>query len=105
MSRREQLEELLRSDPEDLFLLYALAMACLSEGEITQGLMGLDQVIQRDPDYVAAYFQKGQALATEGETAAAQSALIQGIEVARKTGDSHAEAEMNAFLEDLHLAT
>ena len=101
MSRREQLEELLRSDPEDLFLLYALAMACLSEGETTQGLEGLDQVIQRDPDYVAAYFQKGQALATEGETTAAKSALIQGIEVARKVGDSHAEAEMRAFLEEL----
>ena len=101
MSRREQLQELLKSDPDDLFLHYALAMACLSDGETTQGLERLDQVIQRDPDYVAAYFQKGQALATQGETAAAKSALTQGIEVARKIGETHAEAEMSAFLEDL----
>ena len=101
MSRREQLEELLKSDPDDLFLQYALAMACLSEGETTLGLEGLDRVIQRDPDYVAAYFQKGQALASEGETTAAKSALARGIDVARKTGDSHAESEMRAFLEEL----
>ena len=101
MSRREQLEELLKSDPEDLFLLYALAMACLSDGEITQGLERLDQVIQQDPDYVAAYFQKGQALATQGDTAAAKLALTQGIEVAQKIGETHAESEMSAFLEDL----
>ena len=101
MSRREQLQELLKSDPDDVFLHYALAMECLSDGETIGGLKGLDRVIQRDPDYVAAYFQKGQALATEGETAAAKSALAQGIEVARKIGDSHAEAEMRAFLEAL----
>ena len=95
------MEELLKADPEDLFLQYALAMACLSDGETTQGLEGLEEVINRDPDYVAAYFQKGQALASEGETAAAKSALDRGIDVARKIGDSHAEAEMRAFLEEL----
>lgn len=98
MSRREQLEELLKSDPEDLFLHYALAMACLSDGETTQGLEGLDQVIQRDPDYVAAYFQKGLALASEGETAAAKSALTRGIEVARNSATLMQKPKWAPFL-------
>jgi thioredoxin-like negative regulator of GroEL len=99
MSRREQLEEMLRADPDDVFLNYALAMECAGAGEIDDALERLDGVIARDPDYVAAYFQKGQILAREGETDAASEVLRKGIETARRTGDTHAEGEMAGFLE------
>ncbi len=101
MPRRDQIEELLKSDPDDLFLLYALAMAYISEGDTEEGLNRLDDVIERDPNYVAAYFQKGQTLAGEGNTSDAKLAITQGIDVARKIQDSHAEGEMSAFLESL----
>ena len=101
MSRRDQLVELLKSDPDDVFLLYALAMASLSEGEIQEGLQLFDRVIERDANYVAAYFQKGQALARESEAEKAQEVIRRGIEVARQIDDQHAAGEMTAFLETL----
>lgn len=101
MPKREQLEQMLQSNPDDLFLQYALAMACINEGDASAGLERLDEVLRRDPDYVAAWFQKGQLLAEEGQPDAAREALQRGIEVARKVGDAHAEEEMTGFLETL----
>jgi predicted Zn-dependent protease len=101
MPRRDQLLELLKSDPDDVFLLYALAMACLSDGEIQEGLQLFDRVIERDPNYVAAYFQKGQVLARESTAQEARDVIRRGIEVARRMEDEHAAGEMTAFLETL----
>ena len=101
MPTREQLEELLKSDPDDVFLQYALAMAYVTEGNQGEGLERLQRVIERDPDYVAAYFQKGQILAEAGVIDEARTVISRGIEVAKKVGDSHAETEMSGFLEAL----
>ncbi|MBM83326.1 MAG: hypothetical protein CMJ78_22420 [Planctomycetaceae bacterium] len=101
MPKREQLEELLKSDPDDIFLQYGLAMAYVSEGNTAKGLEQLVNVIENNPDYVAAYFQRGQLLADQGETDAARDIVARGIEVARRVGDAHAESEMTGFLEML----
>lgn len=101
MPRREQLESLLESEPEDVFLNYALAKELLAEGRIDEGLRRFDRVLRLDPDYVPAYFQKGQTLADRGDRPAAREALVLGIAVARRTGDAHAESEMTGFLESL----
>lgn len=101
MSRRERLEALLSDDPDDVFLRYALAMEDVAEGNTAAALAGLDDVLARDADYVAAYFQKGQLLAREGDLDPARECLRQGIDVARRVGDAHAESEMTGFLESL----
>lgn len=101
MPKREQLEQMVQSNPDDLFLHYALAMACINEGDAEAGLERLQKVLDRDPDYVAAYFQKGQVLAERGETESARETVRKGIETARKVGDAHAEEEMTGFLEML----
>jgi thioredoxin-like negative regulator of GroEL len=97
----QQLEQLLESDPDDVFLLYALAKARISEGDVEAGLDQFQAVIDRHPDYVPAYFQKGQALAERGRTEEARAVLVDGINVARKVGDGHAHREMTEFLESL----
>jgi hypothetical protein len=96
-----QLEQLLESDPDDVFLQYALAKARISEGDVEAGLAQFQTVIDRHPNYVPAYFQKGQALAERGRNDEARTVLIGGIHVARKVGDGHAEREMAEFLESL----
>ena len=101
MSRREQLEDLLRADPDDVFLHYALALECASAGDAAEAIARLDGVLGRDADYVAAYFQKGQILAREGDLESAAAALRDGVAAARRTGNAHAEGEMTAFLEAL----
>ena len=97
----QQLEQLLQSDPDDVFLQYALAKARVSEGAVEAGLAQFQAVIDRNPEYVPAYFQKGQALAERGRTDEARDILKQGIQIARKVGDGHAEREMTEFLETL----
>src|SRR5690348_5480913 len=101
MSRRSRLEEMLRADPSDIFLHYALALEELSEGNATAARQRLEDVLQRDPKYVAAYFQLGQLLAEAGDAAQARSVIERGITAARETGDAHAESEMTGFLETL----
>ncbi len=101
MSRREQIEGLLRDDPEDTFLNYALAKEFASAGNVSAALVAFDRVLGLDPDYVPAYFQKAQTLATEGENELAREALVRGIEVAHRVGDAHAAGEMTAYLDSL----
>jgi len=99
--RREQLEELLRADPDDSFLLYALALECAAEGEIEDAVERLAGLLARDPDYVPAWFQRGQLLARLERVAESRGVLDEGIEAAGRTGDAHAVEEMTAFRETL----
>ena len=90
---------MLQSEPEDVFLNYALAMAMMAEGSDDDALSQLEHVIDLDPDYVASYFQLGQAYARAGKVELSRDALERGIRAARRTGDSHALSEMTGFLE------
>jgi Tfp pilus assembly protein PilF len=89
---------MLKSDPDDVFLHYALALEDISAGDVARGIAGLEDVLRRDADYVPAYFQLGQRLADTGEAARAKAILRTGIEAARRKGDAHAESEMSGFL-------
>jgi len=99
MPKREQLEELLKADPDDVFLQYALAMSYVAEGDASEGISRFATIIDGNPDYVAAYFQSGQLLADQGDTEEARSIITTGIEAARRVGDDHAESEMIGFLQ------
>jgi tetratricopeptide (TPR) repeat protein len=101
MSRREQLEELLKLDPNDVFLQYALALEFISAGDADEGLARLAKVNEQHPQYVAAFFQRGQVLADQDRTDEARDIITRGVEVARQVGDDHAEREMSEFLETL----
>lgn len=99
MSRREQIEEMLKSQPDDSFLNYALAKEHAAEGNVDAALSQYAVVIDKFPNEVAAYFQKGQLLHEEDRSDEARTVIEQGINVARQVGDSHALAEMQGFLE------
>jgi tetratricopeptide (TPR) repeat protein len=101
MTRREKLEEMLKSSPDDPFLHYGLAMEHRTAGAMELALAELQKVLELDPDYVAAYFHRGQFLAEQGAVEPARQTLQRGIEVARRTGDEHAAQEMAGFLATL----
>jgi predicted Zn-dependent protease len=101
MPSREQLEQLLADDPTDVFLVYAVAMAWASEGDADQAIERLGKLLEEQPDYVPAWFQRGQLLAGADRVQEAREVLVEGIAVARRVGDAHAEGEMAEFLESL----
>lgn len=100
-SRKEKLEALLAIDPEDSFLRYGLAMEYVSSGDDEEAVRQLRALIGRDPNYVPAYLQAGQALARLGREDEAGAILRDGITVATRSGDAHAASEMSGLLATL----
>lgn len=101
MTRREKIEQRLQEDPQDVFLNYSYAMELAKAGEIAEARERFAIVRSIDADYVPAYFQEAQMLASEGNNNEARRIVTEGIEVARRVGDSHALGEMTEFRDGL----
>lgn len=95
MSKRlEMIREMLTRKPDDSFLLYGLANEYKNTGDLTNALETYRRIFVLHPDYVAAYYQCGQALEEAGNLEEAAAVYDQGIEVARRVGDGHALSEL-----------
>lgn len=101
MNRRAKIEAMLADDPQDTFLRYSLAMEFRSEGNHDASLEKLSELTRDQPPYVPAFFMAAQQLADLGRIEEARSMLREGIEEARRQGDSHAAAEMSELLSSL----
>jgi tetratricopeptide (TPR) repeat protein len=101
MSRREKIEAMLADEPRDVFLRYSLAMEFDKEGRHDESLSALMELTQEDQAYVPAFFMAGQQLARLERTDDAREVLREGIEEARRQGDTHAAGEMAEFLASL----
>ncbi len=101
MTRREQIESMLADEPHDPFLRYSLAMEYDKEGNITEALARLHELMQDDPPYVPAFHMAGQIYAKDGRAEEARSALRDGIEIARGQDRQHDAAEMADLLTTL----
>ncbi len=101
MSRREQIEKLLRADPNDTFLNYTLALEWDKEGETGKSLELFARLMTHDPPYVPAFFMAGQLLTRMNREDEARQVLTEGIQHARQQGNEHAAAEMTEFLAGL----
>ncbi len=100
-SRREKIEAMLREEPQDVFLRYSLAMEMNGAGELQPALELFEQLCREDPPHVPAFFRSAQIYEQLGAVDKARTFLREGIEVARRQGDSHAAAEMSEMLADL----
>lgn len=101
MDRLAKLNDLLTRQPDDLFLLYALAMEYRKANNKSEALRYLDRVIAKDPLYCAAYQQAGQIHEEAGDIDSARKAYQSGMEAAGRKGDAHAREEMAAALDML----
>jgi len=101
MDRIAMLMEILAANPEDSFARYGLAMEYSKAGQVDQALTEFKTLIEKNPDYTPAYFMAAQTLATAERTEEAKRMLVDGISSARRTGNTHAQSEMTAMLEEL----
>ncbi|HTR80719.1 MAG TPA: tetratricopeptide repeat protein [Bacteroidota bacterium] len=99
--RIKALGELLAKDQNDAFSRYALALEYNSLGETDKAIDELQELIRRDPNYIAAYRQLGQLYAKMNKTREAKKYYRKGIELAEETNDSHAKREMEEELEEI----
>ena len=100
-SRREMLEEFVAQDPDDSFSRYALALELEKESRPQDAVIQLREVIARDQNYVASYYQLGRLLARSGCVNEARDVYHRGIGVADSAGDQKASAEIREALEAL----
>ncbi len=101
MDRVALLTEVLSQNPSDAFARYGLAMEYSKSGEIDRALEEFGKLLATHPDYTAGYFMAAQTLAKAERLDEAKKMLADGIASAKKTGNGHAESEMEAMLAEL----
>ncbi len=99
--RIRKLNDFLLKDPDDSFTRYALALEHAGSGETARAAGMLEDLIGRDPAFVASYQLLGQLYADLRRTEDARRVLTMGIERARAANEPHAAGEMQDALDDL----
>ena len=95
------LKEILAQNPSDAFARYGLAMEYSNSGQVEDALREFGALVAANPDYTAGYFMAAQMLAREGREEEARKMLHEGIAAAQRTGNQHAQSEMEGMLGEL----
>ena len=101
MDRVAMLNEILAQNPNDILARYGLAMEYSSNGNTERALEEFKNLLASNPDYAAGYFMAAQTLARASRNEEARKMLVDGIAAAKRSGNTHAQSEMEAMLEDL----
>ena len=92
--RLNQLNQFLAENPDDPFLLFALARETEKLGDAEQALEAYRKLASEHPGYIGTYYHFGNLLRTFGKENEAQEVFRLGMLQARKAGDNHALAEL-----------
>ncbi|HTA23176.1 MAG TPA: tetratricopeptide repeat protein [Terriglobales bacterium] len=101
MDRLAMLSEILSQNPNDAFARYGLAMEYSKSGDAQSALEEFAKLLATHPDYTAGYFMAAQTLVGANRRDEARKMLVEGISSAVRTGNSHAQSEMTALLDEL----
>ena len=101
MDRVAMLTEILSENPSDAFARYGLAMEYSNQGVVDRAMEEFRKLLDTHPDYTAGYFMAAQALARANRVDEARKMLGEGITSAKRTGNAHAQSEMEGMLTDL----
>jgi tetratricopeptide (TPR) repeat protein len=100
-TRLQMLEEALQGTPNNPFLRYALAIELANAGRAEEAGKQFESLLNRHPDYVATYYQAGMFYAHHGRAQEAREVLTQGLQVTGRQGNTHAQQEIQAALDEL----
>ena len=101
MDRIAMLTGFLAQNPGDAFARYGLAMEHSKAGQTEAALEQFQKLLELHPDYTAGYFMAAQTLARADRNNEARKMLDNGIASALRTGNQHAQSEMEAMLAEL----
>ena len=101
MDRSATLAEILTQNPNDAFARYGLAMEYSNQGQVDLAIEEFAKLLAAHPDYTAGYFMAAQTLARANRVEEAKKMLSDGIISAKRTGNAHAQSEMEGMLIDL----
>jgi tetratricopeptide (TPR) repeat protein len=101
MDRVAMLTEILSQNPNDAFARYGLALEYSKQGDVEHAMEEFGKLLSVHPDYTAGYFMAAQTLAKADRADEARKMLGDGISSAKRTGNAHAQAEMEGMLAEL----
>lgn len=101
--RLELLKNMLAEDPNDSFLLFAIAKEYESMDDTEQAIAHYTKLQSNDADYVGLYYHLGKIYEELEEQSKALETYKTGIEVAKKIKDQHALSELKGVLLNLEL--
>lgn len=99
--RLAQLQTILTQDAGNTFARYALGMEYSSAGQTDDAVREFRTLLDLDPNYANAFFMGAQALHAAGRAEEAASWLRDGIACAARTGNRHAQSEMQSLLDEI----
>ncbi len=98
LSRKEQLMQMLETEPNDVFLNYALAMEFMSASDFEAAKLQLKKTLVLNETYLPCFYQLGQV--TE-KLASFDEAIVyykKGLEIAKAQNNTKAIGEINEAL-------
>ena len=95
LPRKEQILNMLVSEPNDVFLNYALAMEFISNNEFQEADVQLKKVLSIKPDYLPCFYQLGQLNEKLGNNEVALHYYKQGVDLAKSQNNNKALGELN----------
>ncbi len=94
--RLDKLLDFLKNEPDDEFLLYALATEYLRLNQTDNALAYYEKLVSEHPGYVGTYYHLGKLYESLNRKPDAITTYEKGISVARAARDNHALSELQA---------
>ncbi|MEM7163251.1 MAG: tetratricopeptide repeat protein [Bacteroidota bacterium] len=92
------MEEMLDTNPNDPFLLYAIAVEYRNKGEEKKTEQIFTKLVKEHPEYLPSYYQLGQILEKKGKMSKAIALYRKGKVLAEKANDQKALGELSEAL-------
>ena len=97
-SRQQQIEEMLKTEPSDSFLNYALALEFAKSDDLKKAIELIELLLLRDANYLGAYYQLGRYYEQTGQLQNAINSYKKGILIAQQQKDRKTLGELNEAL-------
>lgn len=101
-TRLEELQDLLKADPNDSFVRYAIALEYQNSGDREGAIRYLEDLKQSNPEYLALYHPLGLLYEQRGEFEKAIAVYEEGCAAAVKKGDRHHKDFLQRSLDFLY---
>jgi len=97
-NRVDEIKKMLKTDPNDSFLTYALALEHEKAGELKVAIKILEELNRQDPEYLGSYYKLGQLYEISNKADKAITIYRAGIKLADEKNDFKAKGELEEAL-------
>lgn len=101
MNRIERLKEFLATDPNDSFVLHALALEYVKAGDDEEARRLFENLLRVNENYIGSYYHLAKLHERQGRTDEAILVYETGMKKAKEAGDNHAFGELRSAYEEL----